>query len=99
VRYCLDALWRLVRTLARWVSAAVTLMLITCVRGYQVAIAPLLIGSCKFAPTCSEYFLEAVKVYGPVRGTLMGLWRICRCNPFGKGGIDPVRPPRESKPS
>ncbi len=80
------------------VSAGAATILIALVRAYQVALAPLLIGSCKFAPTCSEYFIEAVRTHGPLRGGAMGVWRVCRCNPFGKGGIDPV-PPREADDS
>ena len=60
------------------------------VRFYQLAISPWLPGCCRFEPTCSQYFIEAVRRKGIVRGTLMGLWRICRCNPFCKGGYDPV---------
>ena len=69
-------------------------LLVCLVRGYQGAISPLLIGSCKFVPTCSEYFAQAVQVHGPLRGTVLGLRRICRCHPFGPGGYDPVPPPR-----
>jgi len=75
-------------------SAVVAGGLIALVRAYQLTISPLLIGSCKFRPTCSEYFIEAVRAHGCLRGSLMGLWRICRCNPFSEGGIDPVPPPR-----
>ena len=74
------------------VSAVVAAGLIGFVRAYQLAVSPLLIGSCKFAPTCSEYFIEAVRTHGCVRGALMGVWRICRCHPFSAGGLDPVPP-------
>ena len=60
------------------------------IRGYQVALAPLLIGSCQFVPTCSEYAIQAVREWGPIKGTWLALKRIARCNPFTKGGIDPV---------
>lgn len=46
---------------------------------------------CRFKPTCSQYTFEAIKKYGMVRGILMGLWRIIRCNPWSKGGWDPVK--------
>jgi len=88
-------LWILRRVVAGG-SAVISAGLIALVRGYQVAIAPLLIGSCKFSPTCSEYFIEAVRTHGCVRGTLMGMWRICRCHPFATGGLDPVPPCRRS---
>lgn len=47
-------------------------------------------GSCKYIPTCSEYGLEAIERFGAFKGGFMTLWRILRCNPFSKGGYDPV---------
>jgi len=58
-------------------------------RFYQRLVSPLLGGHCRFEPTCSQYFIEAVQKYGAVRGLLRGVWRICRCNPLGRGGFDP----------
>lgn len=49
---------------------------------------------CRFHPSCSTYFIRAVQVHGAFRGTLLGLWRILRCNPWGGCGEDPVPPPR-----
>ncbi|HVT01539.1 MAG TPA: membrane protein insertion efficiency factor YidD [Patescibacteria group bacterium] len=46
--------------------------------------------SCRFSPTCSDYALHAIKKHGFLKGTLMGGWRILRCNPFNAGGYDPV---------
>ena len=46
--------------------------------------------SCRFTPTCSEYALEAYREWGFIRGTALAVWRVLRCNPFGKGGYDPV---------
>ena len=65
--------------------------LILLVRLYQHTLSPLLGGQCRFVPTCSNYFIEAVRKRGAVRGLLLGLWRICRCHPFGRGGYDPVK--------
>lgn len=45
---------------------------------------------CRYIPTCSQYALEAIEKYGPFKGTYLSLKRILRCNPFSKGGIDPV---------
>ena len=63
--------------------------LIALVRLYQWTISPLLGRRCRFEPSCSQYFIEAVRKYGVVRGTLRGIWRICRCNPWNPGGFDP----------
>ena len=46
--------------------------------------------SCKYFPTCSQYAIEAIEKYGPLKGGRMAIWRILRCNPFSKGGYDPV---------
>ena len=59
------------------------------VRFYQACLRPLLPAVCRFQPSCSEYFIEAVHKYGPVRGACKGTWRICRCNPWTPGGYDP----------
>jgi len=44
---------------------------------------------CKFVPGCSEYFIQSVKKHGPLYGCAKGTWRICRCNPWSRGGYDP----------
>ena len=64
--------------------------LIALVRIYQGCLSPLIGRQCRFQPTCSNYFIQAVEKRGALVGTLKGLWRICRCNPFSKGGYDPV---------
>jgi len=65
------------------------LILIGLVRLYQFFLSPLLGRHCRFEPTCSRYFIEAVRKYGAIRGALKGIWRICRCNPWTPGGYDP----------
>ncbi len=60
------------------------------IRGYKRFISPMMLPACKFTPTCSEYAIEAVEHYGVVRGLAMAVWRVLRCNPFSKGGLDPV---------
>ena len=57
---------------------------------YKVLVSPFLPPACRFEPTCSEYAREAVEKYGALRGTWMGAKRILRCQPFCKGGHDPV---------
>ena len=64
--------------------------LLSGIRMYQKYISPLSGPHCKYTPTCSEYALQAVKKYGAVKGSLLAAWRILRCNPFAKGGYDPV---------
>lgn len=64
------------------------------ISGYRVALSPLLIGSCRFSPTCSEYFLQAVREWGALRGSWLGIRRLLRCHPFSAGGLDPVPPRR-----
>ena len=60
------------------------------IRGYQVIIRPLLTGSCRYLPTCSEYAAESIVTYGALRGGWLGLKRVLRCHPFGGSGLDPV---------
>ena len=63
---------------------------LVCLRFYKRFISPLLGPRCRFYPTCSEYMYTAVVRFGVLRGVFMGLRRIVRCNPFCKGGYDPV---------
>jgi uncharacterized protein len=76
--------------IAKWLSDALAKGLIAMVRLYQILLSPVLGRQCRFVPTCSQYFIEAVSKRGPLKGSLMGLWRVLRCNPFCKGGYDPV---------
>lgn len=57
---------------------------------YQREISPLSPPRCRYIPTCSQYALEAVEKYGAIKGTFLATKRILRCNPFHKGGYDPV---------
>jgi len=60
------------------------------IRGYQKHLSPRSAPSCRFIPTCSNYAITAIERFGVVRGGLLALWRILRCNPWGKCGYDPV---------
>jgi len=71
------------------VRSVLAAVLIGFVRGYQMVLRPILPAVCRFEPSCSEYFILAVHKYGPLRGAAKGVWRICRCNPFCRGGLDP----------
>ncbi len=59
-------------------------------RVYKRWISPSFPPSCRYLPTCSEYAMEAVERYGAWRGGMMAAWRVLRCHPFAKGGLDPV---------
>lgn len=65
-------------------------ILIRMIRFYQKNISPLKSTKCPYYPTCSNYALQAVEKYGAFKGAVLALWRIIRCNPFSKGGYDPV---------
>ena len=73
-------------------------LLILLIRFYQKFISPIFPAKCRFYPTCSQYTLEAIKEYGAVKGTYLGIKRILKCNPFHEGGYDPV-PKKENKNS
>lgn len=66
------------------------LTLVGLVRAYRWGIAPFLIPSCRFAPSCSAYALESLQRFGALRGTYLATWRILRCHPWGGAGYDPV---------
>ena len=57
---------------------------------YQILLSPLLGQSCRYHPTCSQYAVEAIEKYGPVKGIWLGIKRIARCHPWGGSGHDPV---------
>ena len=65
-------------------------LVILAVRAYQFAVRPLLIGSCKFCPSCSEYAIIALNRHGLIRGGALAARRVLRCRPLSPGGIDPV---------
>ena len=77
----------------RWLfsglQSILSAVLIGSVRLYQILLSPLLGRQCRFEPSCSNYFIQAVRKYGPVKGAWRGLCRIGRCHPFHPGGYDP----------
>jgi putative membrane protein insertion efficiency factor len=83
----------------KWLQSIHTLiikLMILPVKFYQLSISPLLPKSCRHYPSCSEYTIEALKVHGIIKGSILAIWRILRCNPWGTSGYDPV-PPKKSK--
>jgi putative membrane protein insertion efficiency factor len=79
----------MVRRLLHIATSLPALAIIALVRGYQLAISPLIGRRCRFEPTCSRYMIEAVRKYGCIVGTAKGVARICRCHPWHPGGYDP----------
>jgi len=74
-------------------SIAVSHIFIALIRLYQRFLSPLLGAHCRFEPSCSHYTLQAIQRHGAIKGSLLGAWRILRCNPLTPGGqVDPVPP-------
>ena len=72
-------------------------VLLALIKFYRSAISPHTAPSCKYTPTCSQYGLEAIERFGALKGSALTIWRILRCNPFSKGGYDPVPEKPEKK--
>ncbi|HEX5902497.1 MAG TPA: membrane protein insertion efficiency factor YidD [Actinomycetota bacterium] len=83
-----DVVWTL--------GTPVRVLLIGLIRAYQATLSGWLGGQCRFSPTCSRYAEQAIRTHGAVRGTALAAWRVARCGPFTKGGVDHV-PPRRSR--
>ena len=66
-------------------------LLMRLVRGYQLIISPHLQANCRYTPSCSNYAMQALLKYGAVKGTILAVWRVLRCNPWGSHGYDPPR--------
>jgi len=74
-----------------------TRLLLAFLRGYRWALSPVLGPCCRFEPTCSAYAEEALHEHGVLRGLALTTWRLLRCQPFSRAGLDPV-PPRAPAP-
>ncbi len=72
-------------------TAILQIVLKFLLRFYQVMISPWLRPRCRFLPTCSQYSLDAIGYYGPYKGAILALKRVCRCHPWGGQGFDPVK--------
>lgn len=65
-------------------------VLLALLRGYQYALRPMLGSNCRFAPSCSDYALEAIDRHGALKGVWLAMRRVVRCHPYHPGGYDPV---------
>ncbi len=68
------------------------------IRGYQLLLSPMVGERCKYYPSCSEYAVQAIGRFGILRGLVLAGWRLLRCNPWSRGGFDPVEEQRLFKP-
>ena len=66
-------------------------ILILLIKGYQKLLSPLIPARCRFYPSCSTYFIQALQKYGACKGTFLGIKRILKCHPFNPGGYDPLK--------
>ena len=72
-------------------------LLVWFLRGYQLLLSPMLGQKCRFYPTCSNYAIEALRVHGAARGSLLAARRVCRCHPWHEGGVDFVPPAQQDQ--
>lgn len=75
----------------RWAYQIIIVLMIALIRFYRLALSSVLLPRCRFAPTCSEYAIDALKHHG-IKGVFLTTKRILRCHPFHRGGYDPVPP-------
>ncbi len=79
-----------------WIGVPVRALLIGGIRLYQHTLSGAFGDHCRFYPSCSHYAADAIKTYGAAKGSAMTTWRILRCQPFGRGGLEPVPAKRSS---
>ena len=91
-----NVLWSIFRGCISGLSWLLTGCLLLPIVFYQRFITPYTPPACRFTPTCSEYARQALIIHGPIKGLLLAIWRILRCNPWGGSGYDPV-PPKKGK--
>lgn len=82
----------LLRTFLQRLAAIPSQVLLALIWAYRRLLSPLLPASCRYHPSCSVYALGSIATHGVLRGSGMAVRRICRCHPFAKGGLDPVKP-------
>lgn len=72
------------------VNKIIGFIIIKIIRGYQIFISPIKGPTCKYYPSCSSYMIQALQKHGIIKGLILGLYRLLRCNPFSNGGVDLV---------
>lgn len=78
------------KSLVSWLKRSLAAILMLPIKFYQHCISPLKPSCCRYTPTCSEYALQALRKYGPFKGSWLALKRILSCHPWGGNGYDPV---------
>lgn len=81
----------------KWITWIVSVPLLFLVGLYRYVISPLTPPSCRHTPTCSQYMGEAIRVWGPLKGSWLGLKRLSKCHPWGTSGYDPVPKKKEKQ--
>ncbi len=80
--------------MGRWVAGVPAAGLLAAIAAYRLLLSPLFTGCCRFVPSCSAYAREAIVTHGALRGSLLAAWRLVRCQPLCRGGLDQVPGPR-----
>jgi hypothetical protein len=78
-------------SVVRWIARLPRRLLIGLVRGYRLLISPHFPPTCRYQPTCSQYAIEALQTYGAIKGSILAIYRVLRCHPWGGHGYDPPR--------
>lgn len=78
------------------IGAGLAWLMIQVLRAYQLLISPLYGPTCRYYPSCSNYAVQALRIHGPIRGLWLIAWRLARCNPWTRGGVDDVPPARQA---
>ena len=82
------------RPAARWPARVARALVVGPIVVYRRVVSPAIPRRCKYEPTCSRYAVEAIREYGILRGLVLAVWRLLRCNPWSHGGYDPVEAQR-----
>jgi putative membrane protein insertion efficiency factor len=88
-----------VRRILWWAGAPARAILLGGIALYRLTLSGWLGGQCRFLPTCSRYAEDAIRVHGAIKGSVLAVGRVLRCNPFGRGGLDPVPRAHADSPS